>query len=79
MAKGDTTSITIKRKSPFRQLAMTLSANDNGKGPGVREIAQGYKPRAPVQRAFNAVPHMALSPNWNAFHAWANKMPDNSN
>lgn len=79
MSKGETTSITIKRKSPFRQLAMTLSSNDNGKGPGVRSIAQGYKPRAPVQRAFNAVPHWFLRPAGTPLGSWLTGRSANDN
>lgn len=51
MAKGE--SITITHKNPFRQVALTISANDNNKigAKGVRS----FTPQAatPPQRMFN--------------------------
>lgn len=50
-----TTSITVKRKSPFKQLALTISANDNSRvgAKGVRSFTPFRNP-APAVRMFNA-------------------------
>lgn len=41
-----------KKNSPFKKIALTISANDN-RGKGVRSFTNIFTP-APVVRAFNA-------------------------
>ena len=59
------TTMTIKRKSPLRQMALTIGANDNGKGAGVRSFTPFYNPAVAV-RMFNAYKGLPSAGNSNS-------------